>query len=231
MHNIGVLDSGIGGLTTAYCIFQQISSINVIYYADNLNAPYGTKNPAEVYAAVKQGVEYLLSRKVEAVVLACNTATATCIDKLRAEFDVPFIGIEPAVKPAKKEGGKTLYLATPLTLKTKGDNGFLTVDTTYLATMIEVMAVDKIEMEKLAEFAVKERYENIILGCTHYSHLTPYIQKLYPTSAVFDGNGGVSRQVNRVIKPPVLPKNGRLYLTFSGKKEYYKYINVFYSLQ
>ncbi len=230
MHTIGVLDSGIGGLTTCYYIFKQIPTVNICYYADNLNAPYGTKNEGEVYRAVRRGAERLLSRGAELIVLACNTATAVCIGKLRAEYAVPFIGIEPAVKPAKNATGKTLFLATPLTLKTKGNGEYFTADTSLLATVIEGLTTNEREMENLVERLRLSRYDNVILGCTHYSLLIPQIAKTHREISVFDGNLGVARQTARVLRADYSSRRGRLFLEFSGKKEFKKYLTVFHSL-
>ena len=92
MHKIGILDSGIGGLTICSYIFRVMPDVNILYYADTLNAPYGSKSPAEVYAAVKAGVSYLFDAGCDEVVIACNTATTTCIGELRGEFSKPIIG-------------------------------------------------------------------------------------------------------------------------------------------
>ena len=92
MHKIGILDSGIGGLTICSYIFRVMPDVNILYFADTLNAPYGSKERREVYAAVKAGVSYLFSAGCDEVVIACNPATTTCIRELRGEFSKPIIG-------------------------------------------------------------------------------------------------------------------------------------------
>ena len=117
MHKIGILDSGIGGLTICSYIFRVMPDVNILYYADTLNAPYGSRSRAEVYAAVKAGVSYLFDAGCDEVVIACNTATTTCIGELRGEFSKPIIGTEPELKNALSGAEKPLLLATPLTYK------------------------------------------------------------------------------------------------------------------
>ena len=113
MHKIGILDSGIGGLTICSYIFRVMPDVNILYFADTLNAPYGSKSRREVYAAVKAGVSYLFDAGCDEVVIACNTATTTCICELRGEFSKPIIGTEPELKNALSGAEKPLLLATP----------------------------------------------------------------------------------------------------------------------
>lgn len=100
MHKIGILDSGIGGLTICSYVFRVMPDVNILYFADTLNAPYGSRSRREVYAAVKAGVSYLFDAGCDEVVIACNTATTTCIGELRGEFSKPIIGTEPELKNA-----------------------------------------------------------------------------------------------------------------------------------
>ena len=119
MHKIGILDSGIGGLTICSYIFRVMPDVNILYYADTLNAPYGSKSRREVYAAVRAGVSYLFDAGCDEVVIACNTATTTCIGELRGEFSKPIIGTEPELKNALSGAEKPLLLATPLTYENR----------------------------------------------------------------------------------------------------------------
>lgn len=137
MHKIGILDSGIGGLTICSYIFRVMPDVNILYFADTLNAPYGSKSRAEVYAAVKAGVSYLFDAGCDEVVIACNTATTTCIGELRGEFSKPIIGTEPELKNALSGAEKPLLLATPLTCENIKNDSFETADTTSLSKIIE----------------------------------------------------------------------------------------------
>ena len=97
---IGVFDSGIGGLTVLKKIIEILPNEKYIYYADTDNVPYGTKPKDEVKKYINQAVEFLISKNVKAIVVACNTATSIAVKELREKYTIPIIGIEPAAKPA-----------------------------------------------------------------------------------------------------------------------------------
>lgn len=238
MHKIGVLDSGIGGLTTCSAIIHKVDDLNIIYYADNKNAPYGTKTKEEVLQYVICGVDYLISRNVELIVLACNTATTVVIDVLRRLYSTKFVGIEPAIKLAQLAGGKTLLLATPLTLKSNKvnkniesfKNNIVVADTSDLAFMIEKQApklnnIDDFLYNTISPF---ENIKNIVLGCSHYSYLTPNIKKLFPNLSIFDGNNGVAEVVKKHLNITQFQnKNCIIDYRFSGKDETVRYQQCF----
>ena len=116
---IGVFDSGIGGLTVLKKIIEILPNENYIYYADTDNVPYGTKPKDEVKKYINDAVDFLISKKVKAIVIACNTATAIAAEELRKKYDIPIIGIEPAAKPAVQNRGekRVLIMATPTTIR------------------------------------------------------------------------------------------------------------------
>ena len=97
---IGLFDSGIGGTSIWKEIHKLLPIENTIYLADSKNAPYGLKSKEEIIALSKKNTEFLLNQNCKIIVVACNTATTNAIKELRAKYDVPFIGIEPAIKPA-----------------------------------------------------------------------------------------------------------------------------------
>lgn len=99
---IGIFDSGIGGTSIWAAIHQLLPNEKTIYLADSKNAPYGQKSKAEIIALSIKNVEFLLKMDCKLIVVACNTATTNAIQELRAKYEVPFIGIEPAIKPAAK---------------------------------------------------------------------------------------------------------------------------------
>ena len=117
---IGVLDSGLGGISVLRELVKLMPGEDFIYYGDSANAPYGTRTPEEVIDLTKKDVEFLLERGAKAIVVACNTATSVAIKELRAAYEeiLPVIGIEPALKPAvkAKEHSKVVVMATPMTL-------------------------------------------------------------------------------------------------------------------
>lgn len=96
---IGVFDSGIGGTSIWSAIHELSPNENTIYLADSKNAPYGQKTKEEIVALSKKNVDFLIENKCKLIVIACNTATTNAIQELRADYDIPFIGIEPAIKP------------------------------------------------------------------------------------------------------------------------------------
>mgnify|MGYP003304059442 CR=1 FL=1 len=103
MARIGIFDSGVGGLS----VFKEIKKIlplsSYIYYGDNANCPYGIKGPNFILHRSVQIAEFLISKKVDIIVIACNTATSYAVDYLNDVYDVPFVGTVPGVKPAAKE--------------------------------------------------------------------------------------------------------------------------------
>ena len=119
---IGLLDSGLGGVSVLREIIKVIPKGHFIYYSDSLNNPYGNKSEEEVYLLVKDIVNYFRERGVKAIVIACNTASAICVKRLREEYkDILFIAIEPAYKMVHDYNplGKTLVMATVGTLKSE----------------------------------------------------------------------------------------------------------------
>ncbi|WP_242861497.1 glutamate racemase [Cellulosilyticum ruminicola] len=117
---IGIFDSGVGGITVLKEALKQLPQVEYIYYSDNLHVPYGTKTKEEVLGYVNDVVDILIDEKVDAILIACNTATSIAAHILREKYkDIPIIGMEPAVKLAvdQTKSGRVLVTATPLTLK------------------------------------------------------------------------------------------------------------------
>ena len=175
---IGVLDSGIGGVT----VLREILGINAkfIYYSDSKNNPYGDKSEDEVYSIVKGIVDYLLDSGCIAIVIACNTASAICVKRLRSEYpNTLFIAIEPAYKMVHDYNpkGKTLVMATEGTIKSEK---FLTLFNKYdnhktillpckgLAELIEEGNEDEINQYLESNLSRYKDIDNVVLGCTHY---------------------------------------------------------------
>ena len=214
---VGFFDSGLGGL----CILDAFKALcpheSTIYIADSKNCPYGNKTAAEIVKLAESNTRRLLRRGCKMVVVACNTATAAAIDTLRAEWpDIPFIGIEPAVKPAalRSKTGVVGVLATAGTFggrlynetKAKFAN-----DVTVIATVADefVELVERNEVSGAnAERVVRAKVEpllaagcdKLVLGCTHFPHLKPLIEKVCGGRAeVIDPSGAVARQARRVL--------------------------------
>ena len=214
---VGFFDSGVGGRCIESAFLALCPGERTVYIADSANCPYGNKPPEEVRALAFKHARTLLAAGCKLVVVACNTATAAAIDALRTEFpEVPFVGMEPAVKPAalKSKSGVVGVLATAGTF-----NGRLyreTCDrfakgTTVLAVVADefVELVERGETEgPRAEAAVRSRVEpliaagadHIVLGCTHFPHLMPLIEKVVAgRAAVVDPAPAVARRIRAVL--------------------------------
>lgn len=224
MHKIGILDSGIGGLTICSYIFRVMPDVNILYYADTLNAPYGSKSRREVYAAVRAGVSYLFDAGCDEVVIACNTATTTCIGELRGEFSKPIIGTEPELKNALSGAEKPLLLATPLTYENIKNDTFETADTTSLSKIIEESVFCEKIRKDIACALVSESRKKVVLGCTHYLYLEKFL-----SCKTYDGGRGVSNRAKSVLGANYRKtrRGGNLFIVFSGKKSFIKYLTAF----
>lgn len=205
---IGVMDSGIGGLTTLAEIIRVRGGGSYVYFSDDAHCPYGNKSKDEIYLTVKSGAERLMREGAECIVLACNTATACAIDELRAKFkSFTFVGTEPCINTAKIYGKKLCVLATPATLSS---SRFLRLsqgaECTFprcnlLAAEIEksfpsFLSAKQLLTQILAPYR-GTRFDAAVLGCTHYCLLKRHIEKLL-ACPVKDGNNGVARRLRRL---------------------------------
>lgn len=221
---VGIFDSGIGGLSVLKKIKAILPNENLIYFCDSKNVPYGEKSADEVKVLVKKGVGFLVDKGAKAIVIACNTATAVAIEDLRRSFDVPIIGMEPAIKPAIKnnESGKILVLATPLTLKEAKFNALkhnfdldedcIILPAEGLASKIEehlLKNYDKSsyssEIERMLEKIMvginSKKISFIVLGCTHYSFIKPYIERFFARKVkIISGDEGTICHLKKVLE-------------------------------
>ena len=214
---VGFFDSGIGGTCILNAFRRLCPDEETVYIADSKNCPYGNKSPAEIIRLSEANVKKLLKRNCKLIVIACNTATAAAIDYLRKKYPkVPFVGIEPALKPAalRSKSGVIGVLATAGTF-----NGRLYNETkakfaknvTVLAAIADefVTLVERGELEGAkVERTVRAKIEpllkagadKIVLGCTHFPHLKPVIERLCANRAeVIDPSEAVARQICRVL--------------------------------
>ena len=209
---IGVLDSGIGGVTVLREILKRGINAKFIYYSDSKNNPYGDKSEDEVYSIVKGIVDYLLDSGCIAIVIACNTASAICVKRLRSEYpDTLFIAIEPAYKMVHDYNpeGKTLVMATEGTIKSEK---FLTLFNKYdnhktillpckgLAELIEKGNKDEINQYLENNLSRYKDIDNVVLGCTHYPLIKDNIRKVLGDVKFFDGSLGVSKELVRQLE-------------------------------
>ena len=142
---VAVFDSGFGGLSLLYEAMKKLEGCDFIYFADNENAPYGTKSIDEIKALSINAVDFLAS-KADIIVIACNTATSAAVSDLREKFNIPIIGMEPAVNLGKDTDGDILVIATPATIKGAKLNELLKKSNLNNKTHL-------LPMPKLVEFA------------------------------------------------------------------------------
>lgn len=229
---IGVFDSGIGGLTVLKKIIEILPNEKYIYYADKDNVPYGTKAKEEVKKYIEQAVEFLISKDVKTIVIACNTATSIAIKELRDKYTIPIIGIEPAAKPAveNRREKRVLIIATPTTIKEE--------KLKYLIEKLNATQyVDLVAMPRLVEFAengdfksdsVKEYiqaelkefnlqdYSGLVLGCTHFPFFKETLSQIFLKDIqIIDGSVGVANRLKNILEENNLIGNNQL------KIEYY----------
>jgi glutamate racemase len=233
--NIGIFDSGIGGLTLLHQALVSLPDENYIFYADTDHVPYGTKTREQVVGYVDEVMGFMKSHNCSAVVIACNTATAVAANIMREKYDFPIIGIEPAVKPAvsSSNGKRVLVIATPLTVKErKLQNLVERVDNEHLVDLLALPRL--VEFAERREFESKEvysylktelapydlsKYGELVLGCTHFNYFKDSLRKLLPPNIkLIDGSVGTINQLARVLG--ITLQNAR-YINDSSVNYYY----------
>jgi glutamate racemase len=213
---IGVFDSGVGGTSVWKEIVKLLPHEKTIYLADSKNAPYGIKSRDEIIALSEKNTEFLLNRNCKIIVVACNTATTNAIAHLRAKYNVPFIGIEPAIKPAAlhTKTNSIGILATKGTLSSElfaktsdkfaQDVQVIEQVGTGLVELIEANQLNSDETYHLLQTylhpMIEKEIDYLILGCTHYPYLIPQIQKILPDKVtIIDSGEAVARQTKNVL--------------------------------
>lgn len=227
---IGVMDSGVGGLSVLKHIHALLPQETLFYAADSLYAPYGNKSVEDIRARCDAVADFLLNKNIKALVVACNTATAAAIENLRAKYDVPIIGMEPAVKPAAAatKNGVVGILATSGTLKSAQFAALLAhygqdIQVVTQACIGLVECVERGELNADATFVLVEKYcqplleagaDTIVLGCTHYPFIKPLIERVLAENhltgkvSLIDTGGAVAKQLERrLIEQDLLRMN------------------------
>jgi glutamate racemase len=215
---IGIFDSGAGGLSVLRAVHELLPAESLLYLADQAHVPYGLRSSNEVRAFSESITRYLLGQGAKLIVVACNAASAAALHYLRDVFpDIPFVGMEPAVKPAAEHtlSGVVGVLATPATFQgelyasvlERFANGVIVLQDTCPGL---VMAVEAGEVNTPKVHAILERalipmleqgIDTIVLGCTHYPFVIPTIEEIVgPSVRVIDPAPAVARQVERLLK-------------------------------
>lgn len=215
---IGVLDSGIGGLSVLKELMRLMPNENYIYFGDSENAPYGTKTAEEVRELTSQIVETLLDKGVKGIVIACNTATSAAAKSLRKKYEgIPIVGIEPALKPAviHNKGGRIIVMATPMTLKERKfhdllehyeeDADIILMPCGRLMEFVEHGILNgpvlKQYLEEKFHPYLDKQIDAVVLGCTHYPFLKDAIYGVVGMQAeIIDGSIGTAKEVRRQLQ-------------------------------
>ncbi|WEK55898.1 MAG: glutamate racemase [Candidatus Cohnella colombiensis] len=215
---IGFFDSGIGGLTVLAEALRRLPTENYIYMADTLHVPYGPKPIVDVKGYIFDAIEQLMQEDIDALVVACNTATSIAVAELRNKYAIPIIGIEPAVKPAvemnRETGRRVLVFATQLTLQQPkyyalvsrvDEEGIVdSLPLPELVTYCEELQFDKDIIgayfrEKLAPFNLDD-YGIVVLGCTHYPFYADLLREILPSHiGIVDGSSGTIKRLSAML--------------------------------
>ncbi|MCO6488623.1 MAG: glutamate racemase [Phaeodactylibacter sp.] len=236
---VGLFDSGIGGLTAAYAIIRELPNEQIFYFGDTAHLPYGPQSAEAVRAYSADIVRFLLDQGCKAIVVACNTATAAALNSLRERWpEIPFIGMEPAVKPGARatRTGKVGVLATAGTFKSQRYASLMH----RFAKEVELLEnpcaglVERIEcgqlngpdteafLRNILEPMLYAGVDTFVLGCTHYPFVQPLIEKIVgPNASVINPAPAVARQLRRILEgqnllSPELPGPHRFFV--SGEK-------------
>jgi len=243
---IGVLDSGFGGLSVLKTAVELMPNEDFVYFADTKNAPYGRKTRKEVRELVMKAVEFLVLHDVKAIVVACNTGTSVAVKRLREKYDIPIIGMEPAIKPALKldKQKKVLLFATKLTLREKKLQKLIhklkatdRVDTIALQELVQYAEDFDFSEETILPYLKKKlkkvkwkQYSSVVLGCTHFLFFRDYFKKLLPKDIqIIDGNEGTVKHLMNNMQSSQKEEKGKIEYFNSGEKldkeTYEKYIS------
>lgn len=243
-HCVGVFDSGIGGVSVLRAIHRSLPRLDLLYVADTEHAPYGCQRDGYIRQRARCVTEFLVQQGADAVVLACNTATAVAIQTLRGIYSRPLVGVEPAIKPAleKTRSGRIGILATEATL---GSDRFRKLSRRWsdkaeilsqpcpdLVLEVEKGNWDGARIRSLLQSYIDplltEGVDTLVLGCTHYHFLRPILSQLAGTeTAILDPCYPVANQLARVlsrdrIAPDQVGPSGSIQFWTSGDTAFFQ---------
>lgn len=194
-QRIGIFDSGVGGLTVLRELYRQLPNESILYFGDTARLPYGTKTPAEILQFVREIINWMLQQDVKMIMMACNTSSALALETVRAEFNIPILGIIlPGARAAVKHGRRIGVIATPATAASNAyRRAILEVDSTLqvwqvgcpeFVPLIEQNRIHDpyttiVAREYLAPL-LQQGIDTLIYGCTHYPHLEPVVCTILP---------------------------------------------------
>jgi glutamate racemase len=214
---VGILDSGVGGLTVAAALHRLLPALPIRYVADSAGFPYGDRPETAVTARVLAIAERLVAEGCELLVVACNTASSAALEALRARLAVPVVGMEPPLKPAVAGSARrhVAVLVTPATARGErlarlaeehaGGARVETVPMPGLADLVEGGAIDGAEVERALREALAgplaSGVDAVALGCTHYGFLLPALERLLPPGVrALDAAEPVARRARQLLE-------------------------------
>lgn len=235
---IGIFDSGIGGLSVLHRALKVFPDAEFIYYADKEHVPYGEKTVDEIRGFCGDILRFLVDQGVDAIVIACNTATSVADKAFRMQFPVPIIGMEPAVKVALEQVAsdkRVLVIATPVTIAGRKLQALVEAhdhdeqcDLIALPMLVRYAESEDFANPMITEYIADEMKaldlsleEYIVLGCTHFNYFKPNIRELMPWIHFTDGNAGTIRQLSRKLnelKSYHPGEEGKVSYFFSGRE-------------
>jgi len=213
---IGVFDSGVGGLSVWREVVRLLPHEDTLYFADTAHCPYGFRPATEIQQLSAAVASFLVDQGAKLLVVACNTASAAALEHLRAAFDVPIVGMVPAVKPAARQShtGQVGVLATGVTLhgelyqevhqRFAGGVTVRSVACPGLVELVEAGRAESPEAEALLRHCLEPLLaagiDVLVLGCTHYPFLASAIRRVAgPDLLLLDPSPAVARQAERVL--------------------------------
>ena len=196
--------------------YHMLPKQEFIFYADTENVPYGTKTPEQIVGYATKIADFLIEKGAGAIVVACNTATSVAIKELRKNYNIPILGMEPAVKPAVEgtEGKRIMVIATPVTIRQDKLKDLLhrvdeehRVDLLAMPKLVEFAEREEFESEAVREYITqqfgafdKEKYCALVLGCTHFNYFKPLYREYFgQETLLIDGNRGTVRHLADVL--------------------------------
>jgi glutamate racemase len=236
---IGIFDSGVGGLSVLRAIRRELPNEDLLYLGDQAHVPYGTRPRDQIRDFAFAITEFLLAQGAKLIVVACNTASAVALHDLRQAFpEVPFVGMEPAVKPAAEttHTGKVGVLATPTTFagelyasvveRFAQDVQLFQSTCPGLVAQIEAGDLNGPVTRQILEEALQpmltEGIDTVVMGCTHYPFVIPLIESITgPGVRTIDPAPAIARQARRLLTERDLlnlsQSQGKLRFYTSGK--------------
>lgn len=248
---VGVMDSGVGGLSVLKHLTRQLPHEHFTYFADSAHAPYGNKSATEIQQRCFTVADKLIGQGAKALVVACNTATAAAISAMRERYTHPIIGMEPAVKPAAaaSKNGIIGVLATTGTLKSAQFAALLEhygqgVQVVTQACVGLVECIEQGQLDTSETLILLQQYcqplmaagaDTIVLGCTHYPFVKKHIQEIVgPEVTLIDTGAAVAKRLNQVLEQKqmlnVATEAGDFVFLTSGTEETQRVMKQLFSL-